>query len=99
MRVNITSMEADGSMKTSQVSLAMTQVDATESQGTSWVRELREEFGKEKVIEASCTSGKFRCDGDAHWCAEQKETICKDSDSVFTGFTRQRAHAQKALQA
>jgi hypothetical protein len=96
MRVNITSMGADGSMKTSQVSLAMTEVDATESQGTSWVRELREEFGKEKVIEASCTSGKFRCDGDADWCAEQKATICKNGDSVFM---RQRAHTQKSLQA
>jgi len=96
MRVNFTSMNENRSLQTGHVDLALMQVDASDFAGNSWVREVREEDGEEREVEASCNNGEFKCRGDEAWCVEQKDLICKGSDMVFP---RHRSHAQNHLQA
>jgi hypothetical protein len=84
MRVNFTSMANDGTVQSGQVRLALAQVDTVNSVAKSWVRELREEDGQSIEVEASCTNGKFKCEADAAWCAEQQELICQSSQGVIS---------------
>jgi hypothetical protein len=94
MRVNFTSMALDHTMQKGQIELALTQVDAADFAGTSWVKELHEESGEES--EASCKNGLFQCQGDTAWCAEQEKLICTSGPAISF---RQRSHMQNHLQA
>jgi hypothetical protein len=84
LSVNFTTMAQDRTLKSGQVQLALAQVDVADSVATSWVRELRELSGRVVEVEASCTNGKFKCQADAVWCAEQEELICPSSPGVIS---------------
>jgi len=95
MRVNFTSMGYDQVLRNGEVDLALVQVDATdEVEAQSWVREVDEVSGEEK--EASCNKGRFHCQGDDVWCADQRRVVCK---GVETTFLQQRSHSQSHLHA
>jgi len=97
MRVNFATMEQDHSVKERQVELPV----ATEAlqDGSTWTRKVREhsqENGQVTQSEASCEDGRFQCQGDSSWCAEQKNGMCDSSHHVFLQqrhLTQGRLHA------
>jgi len=96
LRVNFTSMGEDHSMHKGQVELAMVQENAEETEADSWTRELHEVGGQVTESGASCTNGRFQCQGNAAWCAEQEQLVCQGSQTMLL---RQRSHVQGHLQA
>jgi len=72
MRVDLATMGADSKIQKRQVELTLTTVDTAAAALVSWAREVRRVNGKLTTIEASCSSGDFRCSGDAAWCNQQK---------------------------
>lgn len=91
---NVTTMAQDRTLRSSQVQLAMVQVDTADSVATSWVRELRDLSGQLVEVEASCTNGKFKCEADAEWCAEQKELICQSGPGISRKGSQMQSHLQ-----
>jgi hypothetical protein len=92
--INFTSMGSDRTLHSGQVDLAMIQVDTADSVASSWVKEQIEVSGQVVEVEASCTNGKFKCQADADWCAEQRELICPTSQ-----VSRSRSQLQGRLHA
>jgi len=78
MRVNYTSMAEDQTLHQGQVSLAVEHEDTVSSGADSWSRMVSEHAGQVIESAASCEHGHFHCDGDASWCAEQEQVVCKD---------------------
>jgi len=95
LRVNFTSMGSDHSVHKGQVVLAMVQEDA-ETESESWTRQVEEVGGQAMESEASCTKGRFQCQGDAYWCAQQEQLVCQGSQGMLL---RRRSHVQGHLQA
>jgi len=81
LRVNYTSMGEDHALHKGQVDLALVQMDSMD-EATAWTREISEHFGQVVESEAYCTDGKFRCQGDAAWCTEQKKIVCAESTHI-----------------
>jgi hypothetical protein len=96
MRVNFIQMSNNGTLHNGQVDLAMVQMAATDTMDSSWTKMVTEVDGEMRESEASCIGGKFSCQGDATWCLEQKELVCKGSQSMSL---RQCSHKQGHLQA
>jgi hypothetical protein len=95
MRVNFTSMGMDHSMHAGSVALAMVQEEAVEAE--AWTREVVEVGEQVTESEASCTKGRFQCNGKAAWCAEQEQIVC--GAQTAHADRRQPSHAQGHLQA
>jgi len=98
MRVNFTRMDDDGKLHEGQVDLAMVQVgsESLQSKENSWAKMVSEVDGQVTESEAACTSGKFSCQGDATWCAEQEKIGCTGSHTMYL---RQSAAKHNHLQA
>jgi len=84
VRVNFATMGMDRSVSERQVELPL----ATEALqvGSTWTRKVRkhsQQNGQVTQSDASCEDGRFQCQGDASWCAEQKKTICETGHHVF----------------
>jgi hypothetical protein len=96
LNVHFTRMDLNHTLHSGQVNLALEQVDAHEVSAESWVREVIE--SNEQVTEnaASCTNGKFQCQGAEAWCTEQQALICKGSQEVVFN---QRSRPQSHLKA
>jgi hypothetical protein len=77
MRVDITTMGKDFKLQTSHVDLQMAPMDAS----TSWVAMVRKHHGHMKESEASCSNGKFQCNGNANWCKHQQAVVCPVAES------------------
>merc|ERR1719401_101864 len=88
LRVNLTKMEDDHSLRTGQVDLALVQVDAMD-EATAWSREVSEHFGKVTENEAYCMHGRYHCRGDATWCLEQEKSVCANAPGVMQIAQRQ----------
>jgi hypothetical protein len=74
LRVNFTSMDMNHSMHAGKVALAVVQEEAVEAD--TWTREVVEDGEQFTESESSCTNGRFQCNGNADWCAEQKQIVC-----------------------
>jgi hypothetical protein len=96
LRVNFTRMGQDHSLQHGQVDLALVQVEATDADSESWAREVSEYNGQVVESEASCASGRFKCQGEASWCAAQEKDLCPMAQLKHL---RQSSVAQGHLQA
>jgi len=97
MRVNITRMGKDHSLHQGQVDLAMVQEDDMD-EATAWTKEVIQHLGHVTEHEAYCINGKFRCQGDAAWCAEQEKSVCASDTHGEAMFAHRRSAAQSPLQ-
>jgi len=77
MQVEIATMGQDHSLQTGQVELKLAPVYATAL--PSWIRTVRKVGGHVTESDASCDNGKFQCQGDSAWCAEQQDIVCSQS--------------------
>lgn len=76
MRVNLTTMSADRSLQQRQMDLEMAATEDPTS--TSWTRTIIDHHGHMTESESSCNHGSFHCDGDGHWCRQQrKKVVCR----------------------
>jgi len=101
MRVEITTMGQDGSLKKNEVDLPVALLQAVETvPGTIWTRTARKHHGMVTESEAACNFGNFQCRGDAAWCAQQqKATGCEGTKSAVAPQALQAAEAAEfALQ-
>lgn len=80
IRVEITTMGGDRSLKQAQVEVEL--APPTVRALPSWSRTIRKQGGKVTESEASCENGNFQCQGDKAWCAGQRETVCSEAAEV-----------------
>jgi len=80
IRVEITTMGRDRSLKQAQVEVEL--APPTVRALPSWTRRVRKQGGKVTESEASCENGKFQCQGDQAWCSEQREAVCSQAAAV-----------------
>lgn len=80
IRVEITTMGRDRSMKQAQVEVEL--APPTVRALPSWTRRVRKQGGKVTESEASCENGKFQCQGDEAWCSEKREAVCSQAAAV-----------------
>jgi len=96
LRVNVTTMEQDHSLKERLVELPVATTEALQV-GTMWTRKIREHTrpdGQVVTSTASCQDAHFQCEGDKDWCAEQKGK-CESGHA----FLQQRSRSQVHLKA
>jgi len=83
MRVNLTTMGADRSLQLRQMDMEIEAADRSDIKfaamedptSTSWTRTMREHHGHVTESESSCNHGSFHCDGDMHWCKQQRKKV------------------------
>lgn len=100
MRVEITTMGQDHSVKKGEVDLPVAPMQAVETVPVTWTRTAKKHHGMVTESEASCNFGNFQCRGDAAWCTQQRQdTVCEGSQTAVAAQALQSAEAAEyALQ-
>jgi len=75
MRVDITTMNSNFSIKKSQIDLSIVPLEPVSRALSSWTKTIRHTKGVRTESEAWCKSGEFQCSGDSAWCEQQQSVL------------------------
>lgn len=100
MRVKVSMLAQDDSLKSREVDLAVEDDEEEEDVARAgddeagWVSKISALPNGQEHGEATCADGDFECKGDEAWCAEQRGILCPGRQV----FRKQRAQLQDHLQ-